>query len=153
MKPSVDPRRHVRDGRLRWALMKKFVIPDWDDPSMPYLVRWRIAQTPWAAIYLHKIILDDLGRPLHDHPWSFVSIILKGAYAEEYKAHAEARSILRAWGRWSVHRMTAKAFHGITAVDTPTWTLVLAGPRRQVWGFLTDDGWKPWDEVAEAKGV
>ena len=153
MKPSVDPRRHVRDGRLRWALMTKFVIPDWDDPSMPYLVRWRIVQTPWAAVYLHKIILDDVGRPLHDHPWSFVSIILKGAYAEEYKAHAEARTILRAWGRWSVHRMTTKAFHGITAVDTPTWTLVLAGPRRQVWGFLTDEGWKPWDQVAEAKGV
>jgi hypothetical protein len=153
MNLATDPRRHVRDERLRWALMKKFVIPDWDDPSMPYLVRWRIVQTPWAAVYLHKIILDDVGRPLHDHPWSFVSIILKGAYAEQYKPDDEARTILRAWGRWSVHRMSSKAFHGITAVHSPTWTLVLTGPRRQVWGFLTPEGWQPWDEVVEAKGA
>ncbi len=150
---AIDPRRQVRDGRLRWAFMKKFVIPDWDDPSMPYLVRWRIVQTPWAAVYLHKIILDDLGRPLHDHPWAFASIILRGWYREEFRATADAPSEYRAWDRWSIHRMGLKAFHGITQVGMNTWTLVLAGPRRQVWGFLTDEGWKPWDEVAEAKGV
>lgn len=133
--------------------MKKFVIPDWDDPSMPYLVRWRIVQTPWAAVYLHKIILDDLGRPLHDHPWAFLSVILKGWYREEFKSSPDAESTYHKWGRWSAHRMPLRAFHGITQVGEGTWTLVLTGPRRQVWGFLTPEGWQPWNEVVEAKGV
>lgn len=150
---SADPRRHVRDGRVRWAFLSKFVIPDWDDPSMPYLVRWRIVQTPWAALYLHHIILDDVGRPYHDHPWSFASLVLRGWYTEDWKASEEAGPIRKRWRRGTIHRMRLSEYHGITAVAPSTWTLVFAGPRRQVWGFLTDEGWKPWNEVAEAKGV
>ena len=141
------------DNRTRWAFLSKFVIPDWDDPAMAYLVRWRLVQTPWFGVYLHKINLDDAGRPLHDHPWPFVTFILKGGYREDYRASATAPLKVQGWGRWSIHRMTTTAFHGITAVDAPTWTLVLTGRRSRVWGFLTDQGWKPWNEVAEARAV
>lgn len=34
--------------------------------------------------YLHHIDRPDPGFDLHDHPWPFVSIILRGGYTEEY---------------------------------------------------------------------
>ena len=44
--------------------------------------RWRILSTPWFNIFLHFINRADEDKDLHDHPWSFWSIILKGGYIE-----------------------------------------------------------------------
>jgi hypothetical protein len=50
--------------------------------------------------------------------------------------------------RWSIARTRLTDFHRIrTLIDVPTRTLVLCGPRRQQWGFLTEDGFVEWDKV------
>nr|WP_234797011.1 hypothetical protein [Mycobacteroides chelonae] len=49
----------------------------------PYLLRWYvIPRNRWLNIYLHKFLRSDDDRALHDHPWWFVSLILKGRYHE-----------------------------------------------------------------------
>lgn len=46
--------------------------------------RWRIVQTPWFSIYIHRIFREDEDQHCHSHPWSFVSFILNGSYTEKY---------------------------------------------------------------------
>src|SRR5882757_10670128 len=51
------------------------------EDGKPYLKRFYILRTPWVRIRVHHIMLSDYDC-LHDHPWNFVSIILKGSYVE-----------------------------------------------------------------------
>lgn len=128
--------RPIQQGR-RWAFLVREDIPDQADPARVYLRRWRLLQTPWFGIYLHAIYAPDADRHMHDHPWSFVSVLLRGGYAEQ-RPHRGIQ--LRRAG--SIAFRTAEVFHRIVTLSrTPTWTLVLTGRRRRAWGFLTPHGW------------
>lgn len=49
----------------------------------PYLLRWwLIPRNRVFNIYLHKFLRDDDDRALHDHPWFWCSIMLRGEYVE-----------------------------------------------------------------------
>jgi hypothetical protein len=49
----------------------------------PYLLRWFIIpRNPIFNIYLHQFLRSDDDRALHDHPWPWCSILLRGSYAE-----------------------------------------------------------------------
>lgn len=121
-----------RRMKLRWA------------DGKVYLDRWGV-QLDWlGAIYLHRMEAEDPGLDLHDHPWTFWSLILKGGYAERrapIRDPKDETSIYRA--SWSIRRLGLDECHRITALlgNRPCWTLVLRGPRRRLWGFYTDDGW------------
>lgn len=114
----------------------------------------------WFGLYLHRIDQADPGRDLHDHPWPFVSILLRGGYEEEWcvtrDAHRRSRIAegferqgfgytprgwSRRFGRWSVHRVPLTVAHRIVAADPGTVTLVLRGRKSQPWGFYMPDGW------------
>lgn len=147
------------EGR-RWAFMQRYDICDLADPTDLYLRRWRLVQTPWFGVYLHRIQRPDGDRYLHDHPWSFVSLILWGGYREAYLDQADAAFTPdRPRNRWlragTMHRMGRGSFHAIRRLlRVPTWTLVLVGPRRHGWGYLTDDGrWVSHEVQHEAWGL
>ncbi len=133
----------------RWAFMSKLVIRR--QPGEDYLTRWRIVQTPWFAVFLHKIETPDGDAHLHDHPWSFISVILKGGYGEDFKETRGTPEVYRGHGRWSVRRMDRYGWHQIVRLyKVPTWTLILTGPRRAEWGFLVDGKKIPWKEYIDA---
>lgn len=46
-----------------------------------YLVRYTLLRLPFLRIRLHHILLSDT-ECCHDHPWNFISIILRGRYKE-----------------------------------------------------------------------
>lgn len=46
-----------------------------------YLKRWTLFECKLFSLKIHKILLTD-DECLHDHPWNFISIILKGGYVE-----------------------------------------------------------------------
>jgi hypothetical protein len=48
----------------------------------PYLSRWYFYRSPNFATYLHKFHRSDEDRALHDHPGSFISVILWRGYNE-----------------------------------------------------------------------
>lgn len=53
------------------------------DGDTPYLRRWYIIpRNPFANLYLHHFLCSDDDRALHDHPWWFASLVLKGGYWE-----------------------------------------------------------------------
>ena len=124
----------------------------------PFLERWGLVWDRIGGFYLHKIEDADPGMDVHDHPWSFITIILRGGYVE--CAALDSRDPFHwtwtTWRRFTVHRMPLTVAHRIVRAEPGTWTLVLRGPTRRVWGFYLPrigDGifaeparWVPWTE-------
>lgn len=108
-----------------------------------YLHR-RGIQTRWFNAYLHRIDSPDPGRALHNHPWWFGSLILRGGYVEEFKGDAGYQ--MRRWRRGTWHTVPLRAFHRIVKVEPGTVTLIITGPYRQKWGFDAPDGFVPHGE-------
>lgn len=122
------------DPRL-WSIGSRFDIPNLDNPEELYLTRWRLIQTPWFGVYLHRMLGPDSRPTLHDHPWSFLSIVLRGAYIER-RLDPDTRRIHLRKVRW-VNRMRTHDAHAIKRLlRVPTWTLVFVGKRRRAWGYL-----------------
>lgn len=138
-------------GGVRWALLCLDRIAPAGKPGT-YLSRVRIVSTPWASLYLHAIRQPDSDRALHDHPWSFFSLVLSGGYTETFAGDLDDaqryakgdpdRTVERTWRPGSIHRIRRDEYHAITSLRSGTaWTLLAVGPRRQGWGFATADGW------------
>jgi len=128
-----------------WAFMQKFEVPDYDHPERNYLTRWRLIQTPWFGIYVHKLEGPDPRATLHDHPWSFVSFILKGGY-HEHRLNPVTREVEeRDVGFCNIMRRDDA--HFIEYLHRgPTWSLLFVGKRRRTWGYLEPfiDGDPSW---------
>jgi hypothetical protein len=147
--------RQIRRGPFR--------VLDLVGPSGTFLRR-RGIDLRLFGVYLHRIDQADPGLDLHDHPWPFVSIVLRGGYQEEHAdareaatsaASAEGRDVWhdgerileawrgapRFWGRWSIHRIRMTEAHRITAALPGTTTLLLRGRKTRAWGFFIPDGY------------
>lgn len=119
----------------------------------PYMERYWIrpynpARRDAMAIRLHHIASADVDRVLHDHPWPFWSIILRGGYVEERpvdKGHpvfegGEELTYKTVHRQGAVLRRLATDRHRITHVFPDTWTLFITGPQAHWWGFYTPTG-------------
>lgn len=121
--------------------------------------RWRILATPWFNIYVHNIMRSDEEAHPHDHPWNFLSFILKGGYTEEWlhfyedKAYQNGAPLLKSVRRpGSFVYHDAKDFHKLTLLKDGAWTLVFTfGKRRPSWGFQTELGWLEHKTYRELK--
>jgi hypothetical protein len=118
----------------------------------PYLYRWYvIPRNPWLNIYLHKFLRDDEDRALHDHPWWFVSLILKGGYFEVTPTGTIERGWLSLGFRpalWRHRVVLPRAYGDNHAVGrmVPAWTLVITGRKVREWGFWCPKGFVVWTE-------
>ena len=122
-----------------------------------YMRRWRFFPEWMPGIRVHNILKSDDDRALHDHPMSFVTIILKGGYYEYLSDGSKT------WhGPGSILYRQAKTMHRIelekvwkcphTSGDScgcppqepklqPAWTLVFRTRYFREWGFATKQGW------------
>lgn len=135
----VEQERGAR--KSRWEFMAKVVIRgNGTEQESPMLTRYRLAQTPWFGVYVHQIHRADADQDCHDHPWRFVTWVIRGGYVEELRRRpARPGGSEAVWrGRWSVHAMPLRYAHRLTDVQPNTWTLLLVGPKRQGWGFWVD---------------
>lgn len=130
-----------------------FVIGGDDNP---YLLRWfLIPRNHYLNIYLHKFLRSDDDRALHDHPWWFASLILRGSYIEVLPdagfSIRKAPSIAFRPAAW-VHRV--KLFRNATGAreERPVWTLIITGPKRRHWGFWCPKGFVPWEKFTAPTG-
>jgi hypothetical protein len=123
----------------------------------PYLLRWfLIPRNGWMNIYLHKFLRDDDDRALHDHPWWFVSFMLKGAYLEttphpnsEYGTQTKVRSAPSVAYRPAAARHRVTLFKNQDGSAKPCWTIVITGRKAREWGFWCPKGFVPWSEFVE----
>lgn len=135
----------------RWAFMQRYMIPQPD--GSPYVLRLRIVQTPLFGLYLHRWFSADNDRDLHDHPWWFVTWIIRGSYLEHINTISneldqQSRGILSRWQeerkRWSLHAVRLNQCHRVVSFQPGTVTLILTGRRKRSWGFYTSEGYVPF---------
>lgn len=119
----------------RWAIMERFEVPHFDRPDVNYLERLRIIATPAFSLYLHRIGTPDSRPTLHDHPWSFVSFILRGGYTE-VRLDPQTMTTRRRFVRF-VNVMRRDDAHYIEKLHGtgPVWSLLFVGRRRRTWGY------------------
>ncbi|OMQ49922.1 hypothetical protein AQ709_05220 [Burkholderia pseudomallei] len=122
------------------------------DPRNPYLLRWWILpRNRFFNVYLHCFMRSDDDRALHDHPWSNLSILLRGRYVEHTIAaggiHMRSERIAPTWK----FRPSGAAAHRIELVDGCCWTIFVTGPRYRDWGFhCPERGWVHWKDFTAA---
>jgi hypothetical protein len=122
----------VRSKRYRW-FKKKIITRDDGDA---YLVRYSLFSCRWFALKVHNILLSDPSCP-HDHPWAFITFILRGGYVEHTLSGSKYRGI------GSVLYRPANYVHRLE-VDKPVWSFVITFKKTRSWGFYTKSGWVHW---------
>lgn len=139
-------RASLRQWVRGWLSRKPhFIIGD------RYLLRWYvIPRNPWVNVYLHKFLHDDEDRALHDHPWWFVSIMVKGEYREivgnAVRQDVVFRRALSVAFRPALHAHRVVLTKLLDGDSLPCWTLVATGRVVRDWGFLCPQGWRHWKE-------
>lgn len=97
-------------------------------PECPYAYRWLVDPRMFSVRLHHWIGNDDLRAP-HDHPWSFITVIIAGSYTD---VQPDDEDVLRQGSiRWRpmLHRHSVK-------LNTPSvWSLVITGPHRRPFCF------------------
>ncbi len=90
-------------------------------------------------VFLHQILMNDLDRHLHNHPWEWsYSLILSGGYTEERLTPGGTRQ--RRMRPGMVNKLGPHDFHRILELHgEETWTLFIGGPKTLGWGFLVPE--------------
>lgn len=112
--------------------------------------RW-VLKTPWFLLRLHRIMRSDNDRHFHDHPFDFMSFILRGGYVE-YTPGNPFRVCLPG----SIVRRRAEDLHYLKLIGNSAWTFLITSPYHRDWGFQTEDGWikaDKYDAYIASKGV
>ena len=96
-------------------------------------------------IFVHKFCKSD-PDDVHDHPWPYATLILKGGYYEWVPEFDSAGKMLcekRHWrGPGHFRVCGADSFHRIELDPCITaWTLFIPGPQKREWGFLVENHW------------
>jgi len=90
-------------------------------------------------VFLHKFHKGDPGD-VHDHPWPYFTLILKGGY---YEWVLSGNCEVRKWRSPGHFRFcSATSYHRIELKEGVTpWTLFIPGAQTREWGFLVNDKW------------
>ena len=150
----------IKDLSLDWLERhdRKRIIMDRADRE-PYLVRYYVLFKERVTfpynVFLHKFLKSD-PDDVHDHPWNYFTIILKGGYWEwipvfdslgvkfnEYKVWRGPGSF-RFGKSTNYHRIELEP--GVVA-----WTLFFVGPKKREWGFLVNNKWIHYEKYLDEK--
>jgi hypothetical protein len=126
--------------------------------DQPYLERYYIflkdrKRFPFN-IFLHKFLKSD-PDDLHDHPWPYATLILRGGYYEwtpKFNSQGTLIGETRHWrGPGHLRFSGANSFHRVELKDgVECWTLFMPGPHKREWGFLVKNQvsqrWVQWEQ-------
>jgi hypothetical protein len=132
----------MRIGWLR--LLEKRNIGQETPDSVPLLTRYFLFRVPWFGVYVHHLLRSDYDRSLHDHPFSFISIILKGGYLEHHDQTKDGNEVAELRKVGDILLRPAEWRHRLELFPGGAWTLIIVGPRVRPWGFHLPSGWCWW---------
>ena len=117
--------------------------------GQPYL-RLRVVSCRWFGVYVHWFHASD-DDTLHDHPWPFLTVILRGGYWEHTPGRDGAP--VKRWHPPGVVRLRPARWLHRVEIDPARRpvTIVVRGRRIRRWGFQTRSGWIPWPEYKEQR--
>lgn len=108
----------------------------------PYMIRHIIAKCPWFGVCIHKFCRSDYEHALHDHPWWFVSLVLRGGYMEEWaKMYPVPGCDRPAEVRFIEHRRV-----GSIAWRPASWrhrVMLFKGVYEKTWSHWNGEMWAP----------
>jgi hypothetical protein len=146
----VGVKMTLTDRILNWLEQhdRKRIIFDRVD-NEPYLERYYLflkdrKRFPFN-IFLHKFLKGD-PDDVHDHPWPYATLILKGGYWEWipiFNSLGEKFTEYRVWrGPGHFRICSPTSYHRIELESGVTaWTLFMPGPHKREWGFLVKNKW------------
>ena len=106
-------------------------------------------------IFLHKFLKSD-PDDVHDHPWPYFTVILKGGYWEwipQFNNEGKKTGEIAHWrGPGSFRWCSAQSYHRIELDPNVTaWTLFMPGPKQRDWGFLVRNRWVQWEQYLKQR--
>ena len=138
-----DRKRIIMDRTSEEPLLTRYYIFLKDRVKFPF------------NVFIHKFHKSD-PDDVHDHPWPYATLILKGGYYEwtpvfdgEGKKIAETCS----WrGPGHFRFCSANSYHRIELDPNITaWTMFMPGPQKREWGFLVKNKWIHNDNYLEER--
>lgn len=139
-----------RDGSLymgRWNIIGQFDVDHNGRDIMgthtlaSKALMW-LTKGRYSSVRLHRIMRSDHDRHLHNHPFRYRSLILRGWYCEvwpEYVDWEEPVEYSCYFYRGEWNRGSPVSFHRIASVSPGgVWTLFFMGPNSNEWGFMVD---------------
>lgn len=136
--------------KLMQRLGRYRVIMDRED-NEPYLERYYVflKDRKWFPfnVFIHKFLKSD-PDDLHDHPWPYMTIILKGGYWEYTPA-----SPIPSWkGAGQIRFGHSTDYHRIELEPgVECWTMFFPGPQIRDWGFLKGKKWVQHEQYFEQR--
>jgi len=129
------PYFHLEGYMLRW-----WMVPYNTHAAVPITrpIAWLMQRFNISA-RIHEILRSDLGRHPHDHPFNYLTVILRGWYIE--RRYNDAGEIISAkmHGPGSVLFRRAGSWHKLQLVTGPVTTLFITGRKESnAWGFNVD---------------
>lgn len=97
-------------------------------PQCPYVIRWRI-ETPIGSLRVHHWISSDDDRAIHDHPWWFLTFVVKGGYTDYSPNRPDFMKAPAVRFRKAEHQHTVFPHEG------GCWTILITGRPLRKWGF------------------
>jgi hypothetical protein len=166
-------------ARLREFIANPVVI---GDDACPILHRWalygggvgttaaRQGVRPlfgWDAtrfsVKLHRFLPHADDRSVHDHPWAFYTLVLRGYYDDMaacpdcdgigqgrirehltaycFACHGQGVVLRERMSPGKLRFRPATHSHRTRVGPRPCWTVVVTGPRVRDWGFWRGDRW------------
>jgi len=135
-------------SKLMELIGRKRVIYD-RDGKVPYLIRYYVflknrKRFPFN-ITLHKVLVGD-EPTLHDHPWNYATLILKGGYWEHIPVISREGFVVGATREWrgpghfrirkpdDLHWLELEKDEN--GNEIPCWSLFFMGRKQKDWGFV-----------------
>jgi hypothetical protein len=139
---------------MKWLLNflervgRKRVVMD-RQANEPYLERYYIflkdrKHFPFN-VFIHKFLKSD-PDDVHDHPWPYATLILKGGYYEWiplFDGKGKKIAETCTWrGPGHFRTSSANSYHRIELdPSVECWTMFMPGPQKREWGFLVNNKW------------
>lgn len=92
--------------------------------------RYALFKTPWFNVYLHQLNAPNWHPECHDHPWGFVTLLLRRGYLEQIGS----KDFHRYPGQILFRRATFA--HNVITPWGTSWSLVMTTAKSRDWGFV-----------------
>lgn len=128
-----DRKRIIMDRTCNEPLVTRYYLFLKDRKTFPF------------NVFLHKFHKGD-PDDVHDHPWPYATLILKGGYWEwipQFDKDGKKFGEIAHWrGPGHFRLCGANSYHRIELdPEVTAWTLFMPGPQKREWGFLVNNKW------------
>jgi hypothetical protein len=111
----------------------------------PYVRRWKLEIPHLGSLRVHHWTGPDDDRAHHDHPWPFITLVIKGDYDDHSPAGIDR---LHAG---SVRFRRAEYKHYVIPAPE-AWTVLVTGPKVRSWGFWKDGKFRKANKWFASRG-